>query len=119
MYLKKIKNYQFVNTLHLFRGDEVKSLLDLGYCWNYTFGLHFRESQSANPRMDSTRVFVLFLWLYTMILTIAYSSNLTAFLLVQKAPSSIQTLEDLYGSGLEVAGFAALDRDTSEVGYNN
>ncbi|KAK3874143.1 hypothetical protein Pcinc_020903 [Petrolisthes cinctipes] len=94
--------------------DEVKRLTELGYSWNFAFGLHFREPQDVNPRMDSTRVFVLFLWLYTMILTIVYSSNLTAFLLVQKPPTSIQTLDDLYESGLEVAGFGALITDTSE-----
>lgn len=53
--------------------------------------------------MDSTRIFVLFMWLYTMILTVIYSSNLTAFLLVTRAPSSIQTMEDIYQSGRELA----------------
>lgn len=53
--------------------------------------------------MDSTRIFVLFLWLYTMILTIAYSTNLTAFLLVQKPAASMETLKELSESGVEVA----------------
>lgn len=53
--------------------------------------------------MASTRIFVIFLWLYTMILTIAYSTNLTAFLLVRKSPAAIETIKDLYDSGLEVA----------------
>ena len=38
-----------------------------------------------------------------MILTIVYSGNLTAFLLVRRPPTSIETIEDLYRSGLEVA----------------
>ena len=38
-----------------------------------------------------------------MILTIAYSTNLTAFLLVRKTPKLIETIKDLYESGLEVA----------------
>lgn len=45
-----------------------------------------------------------FLWLYTMILTIAYCTNLTAFLLVNKLPSSIQTLVELADSSLDVVG---------------
>ncbi|KAK3874138.1 hypothetical protein Pcinc_020898 [Petrolisthes cinctipes] len=84
-------------------GDEKTSLAKLGYSWGYSSGCHFQEPQTAEPRMDSTRIFVLFLWLYTMILSIVYSTNLTAFLLVTKAPTSIQTMEELYQSGREVA----------------
>lgn len=50
-----------------------------------------------------------------MILTIAYSTNLTAFLLVQKPPPSIQTIEEIYQTGLEVAGIGALLKDGNEV----
>ncbi|KAK3876182.1 hypothetical protein Pcinc_019003 [Petrolisthes cinctipes] len=84
-------------------GDETTSLAKLGYSWGYSSGCHFQEPQTAEPRMDSTRIFVLFLWLYTMILSIVYSTNLTAFLLVTKTPTSIQTMEELYQSGREVA----------------
>ncbi|KAK4308272.1 hypothetical protein Pmani_020025 [Petrolisthes manimaculis] len=75
----------------------------LGSSWQYTFGMHFREPQIVEPRLNTTRVFVLFLWLYTMVLTLEYSSNLTAFLLVQKAPASLQTIREVHDSGLQVA----------------
>ncbi|KAK4308275.1 hypothetical protein Pmani_020028 [Petrolisthes manimaculis] len=88
-------------------GDETKYLAGLSASWHYSFGIHFREPQWSLPRMDNTRVFVLFLWLYTMILTIAYSTNLTAFLLVQKSPASIQTIDEVYDSGIQVAGIGA------------
>ncbi|KAK3874146.1 hypothetical protein Pcinc_020906 [Petrolisthes cinctipes] len=83
-------------------GDEVSSLAKLGFSWYYAFGLLIREPQVSVPRMDSTRVFVLFLWLYSMIITIAYSTNLTAFLLVQKAAASMETIKELYESGREL-----------------
>lgn len=50
------------------------------------------------------QVMVTFLWIYTIILTIAYSTNLIAFLLVSKSPNSIETVRELYDSGLKVAG---------------
>lgn len=53
--------------------------------------------------MDSTRIYVLFLWLYTMIITIVYSTNLTAFLLVQKPAASMETIRELYTSGREMS----------------
>ncbi|KAK4308279.1 hypothetical protein Pmani_020032 [Petrolisthes manimaculis] len=84
-------------------GDEATSLTEIGFSWYYAFGLHFCESQVVEPRMNSTRIFVLFLWLYTMILTIAYSTNLTAFLLVQKPAASMDTIKELYESGRELA----------------
>ncbi|KAK3874140.1 hypothetical protein Pcinc_020900 [Petrolisthes cinctipes] len=86
-------------------GDETTSLAKLGYSWGYSSGCHFQEPQTAEPRMDSTRIFVMFLWLYTMILSIVYSTNLTAFLLVTKTPTSIQTMEEIYQSGRELATF--------------
>ncbi|KAK4308273.1 hypothetical protein Pmani_020026 [Petrolisthes manimaculis] len=91
--------------------NEKSSLAQLGFSWFYSFGLHFREPQATGPCMDPTRVFVLFLWFYTMILTIAYSTNLTAFLLVQKPPHSIQTIEEIHQSDLEVAGLGAMLKD--------
>lgn len=101
-------------TYFSYSGDET-FLTGLSESWHYSFGLHFREPQCSLPRMDSTRVFVLFLWLYTMILTIAYSTNLTAFLLVQKPPASIQTIAEIFDSGLEVAGIGAPLNGTKEV----
>ncbi|XP_050724654.1 uncharacterized protein LOC127002632 [Eriocheir sinensis] len=60
--------------------------------------------------MASTRIFVTFLWLYTMVLTLGYSTNLTAFLMVPKAPAAIETIKDLYESGLEVAAIGDIYR---------
>ncbi|MPC35687.1 hypothetical protein E2C01_029116 [Portunus trituberculatus] len=76
--------------------------------WLYTFGLHLREAQVRLPRQPGTQVLVAFLWVYTMIVTIAYSTNLTAFLLVKKLPASIETLEQLSQSSLKVAGVGEL-----------
>ncbi|KAK4308281.1 hypothetical protein Pmani_020034 [Petrolisthes manimaculis] len=84
-------------------GDEATNLTEIGFSWYYAIGLHFREPQVVEARMNSTRIFVLFLWLYTMILTITYSTNLTAFLLVQKPAASMDTIKELYESGREMA----------------
>lgn len=86
-----------------YSGSEVANLGHFTFSWYYTFGLHFNEAQYASPSMTSTRIFVMLLWLYTMVLTIGYSTNLTAFLLVRKPPAAIETIKDLYDSGLEVA----------------
>ncbi|XP_063855229.1 glutamate receptor-like [Scylla paramamosain] len=85
-------------------GDEEASLQSLGVSWYYALGLHCCEAQEKIPRMQSTRVFVATLWIYTIILTIVYSTNLTAFLLVAKPPATIETIKDLHASGLEVSG---------------
>ncbi|KAK8390212.1 hypothetical protein O3P69_013056 [Scylla paramamosain] len=106
-------------------GDEEASLQSLGVSWYYALGLHCCEAQGKEqergggrgelekdksdwsekiPRMQSTRVFVATLWIYTIILTIVYSTNLTAFLLVAKPPATIETIKDLHASGLEVSG---------------
>ncbi|KAK8387406.1 hypothetical protein O3P69_018177 [Scylla paramamosain] len=99
-------------------GEEVPSFRWLGFSWYYAFGLHFCESQQFLPRMLSTRIFVAFLWMYCIILTIVYSGNLTAFLLVRRPPASIQTIEDLYNSGLEVAALADIIF-MSSIKYSN
>ncbi|KAG7161372.1 Ionotropic receptor 21a-like 12 [Homarus americanus] len=84
-------------------GGEVNILQHLTPAWQYAFGLHFRQAQASVPRSTSTQVVVTALWLYTIILTIVYSSNLTAFLLVRKQPPPMDTIIDLYHSGLELA----------------
>ncbi|KAK8385357.1 hypothetical protein O3P69_012292 [Scylla paramamosain] len=47
---------------------------------------------------------VAFMWLYVIIITTGYSSNLTAFLTVQRRPSSIETIRELYESKIPVVG---------------
>lgn len=79
----------------------------LQYACFYTFGVHFREPQVLAPQRNSTRVFVSFLWLYTMILTTAYCSNLTAFLTVTRQPQGVNTVRELHSSGMEVSGLGA------------
>ncbi|XP_071524374.1 ionotropic receptor 21a-like [Panulirus ornatus] len=85
-------------------GVEVKSLQTLSFSWYYALGLHCCEAQVTLPKMRSTRTYVSFLWLYTITLTIAYSTNLTAYLLVAKPPASMENIRDLHASGLEVSG---------------
>ncbi|XP_071518321.1 glutamate receptor U1-like [Panulirus ornatus] len=89
-------------------GGELRSLQSLSYSWYYAFGVHFCEAHDSLPRSASTQIFVLFLWLYTMILTMVYSNSLKAFLLVKKQPTMMETIQDLYESGLEVAGLTEL-----------
>ncbi|XP_071514593.1 ionotropic receptor 21a-like [Panulirus ornatus] len=75
---------------------------NLSFAWYYAFGLHFCESHEFLPRNPCTQIFVQFLWLYTMIMTISYTASLRSFLLVKKEPYMIQTIQELYESGLEV-----------------
>ncbi|XP_071514970.1 ionotropic receptor 21a-like [Panulirus ornatus] len=84
-------------------GEEIRSLQSLSFSWYYAFGMHFCEAHVSLPRMASTQILVMFLWLYTMILTIAYSSNLRAFLIVRKPPAMMETIKEVYESGLQVA----------------
>ncbi|XP_071544649.1 glutamate receptor U1-like isoform X2 [Panulirus ornatus] len=83
-------------------GQELVRLQTLTSTCYYTFAMHFSEPQIQVPQMTSTRVFVMFLWLYTMILTIAYSTNLTAFMVVSKQPATINTIKELHDSDLTV-----------------
>lgn len=76
----------------------------LSSSWLDTYRLHLRETQVRPPRRGSTQVFISFLWLYTIILTTAYCTNLIAFLLVNKLPASVQTIRELAESNLDVVG---------------
>ncbi|XP_050714211.1 ionotropic receptor 93a-like [Eriocheir sinensis] len=87
-----------------FSEDNTEVKASLASDWLGTFAFHLRETHPHPPTRGSTQVFVSFLWLYTMILTIAYGTNLTAFLLVNKLPASIQTLEELAESNFDVMG---------------
>ncbi|KAK8389518.1 hypothetical protein O3P69_008903 [Scylla paramamosain] len=48
------------------------------------------------------KVFVVFLWVHVIIVTVAYSANLTAFLTVERIPEGITSLKQLYDSKLFV-----------------
>ncbi|ROT74952.1 Variant Ionotropic Glutamate Receptor [Penaeus vannamei] len=80
----------------------------LVYACLYMVGVHFRESQRLLPRNPSTQVLVSFMWVYAIILTTAYSSNLTAFLTVTRQPDSIETIKELRHSSLNVLGVGPL-----------
>ncbi|XP_050722808.1 glutamate receptor ionotropic, delta-2-like isoform X2 [Eriocheir sinensis] len=102
--LHAFSGWQGARDSHEGKGDREM----LGSSWLYTVGLHLRVAQPHQPVRSGTQVFVAFLWLYTMILTIAYSTNLTAFLLVKKLPATIETLKQLAESDLKVAGVGEL-----------
>ncbi|XP_068201687.1 glutamate receptor ionotropic, kainate 2-like [Palaemon carinicauda] len=85
-------------------GGEVTVLQTLSSSWYYALGIHCCETQAVLPINKSTRIFVIILWLYAMTLTIAYSTNLMAFLTVSKPPASMETIRELHASGIEVAG---------------
>ncbi|XP_042213524.1 probable glutamate receptor [Homarus americanus] len=85
-------------------GEEMKSLQSLSFSCYYALGLHCCEAQVTLPQMKSTRVFIIFLWLYTITITIAYSTNLTAFLMVSKSPATMETIKELHASRKQVSG---------------
>ncbi|XP_045619614.2 ionotropic receptor 21a [Procambarus clarkii] len=92
-------------------GKELGSLRTLSGSWIYSVGMHLMKSQAHLPLTITTQVFVTFLWLYTTILTIAYCTNLTAFLLVSKPPRAVETIKELYDSDLKVAGMGEFYKD--------
>ncbi|XP_042228916.1 ionotropic receptor 93a-like isoform X1 [Homarus americanus] len=86
-----------------FRGEKMANS-SLAYTSLYTAGMHFRSTQLQVPTSSSLQVLVVFLWLYIIILTTGYSSNLTAFLTVDRTPPGINTIKELYHSSLTVYG---------------
>lgn len=70
----------------------------------YYWGVLLRVSQARVPVRPSTQIFVAFLWICSVILTVGYSSNLTAFLTVSRTPSGVETFSQLYASRQEVIG---------------
>ncbi|XP_050740074.1 ionotropic receptor 93a-like [Eriocheir sinensis] len=70
----------------------------------HILGLHFRIPQTRVPAGTTPRVLVAFLWLYVIIITTGYSSNLTAFLTVQRSPAGVETIKELYESKMTVLG---------------
>ncbi|KAK3881200.1 hypothetical protein Pcinc_014330, partial [Petrolisthes cinctipes] len=85
-------------------GGETINLQSMMYVWIYSVGMHCREPQALMPRRHTTRLLVSFLWLYTIIITVAYSSNLTAFLTVTRQPQGMETVRELHASKMEVSG---------------
>ena len=79
-------------------------LQSLSYACFYASGMHFREPQQLMPQGHNTRIFICFLWIYVIIVTTAYSSNLTAFLTVTHRPQGINTIKSLHATHMEVSG---------------
>ena len=50
------------------------------------------------------QIVVAFLWIYGIIITTAYSSNLTAFLTVKRLPRAFDTIRGIRESGLQLGG---------------
>lgn len=73
----------------------------------YASRMHFRDSFLLLPRRHNTRIFICFLWVYVIIITTAYSSNLTAFLTVTHHPQGINTIRALYSTRMEVSGLGS------------
>ncbi|XP_068250104.1 ionotropic receptor 21a-like [Palaemon carinicauda] len=67
--------------------------------------IHFEHPLGILPNNQSTRIFTIFLLLYSIIITTGYKANLTAFLTVTREPKSIETAEELYKSGIPVKSF--------------
>ncbi|XP_069938725.1 glutamate receptor ionotropic, delta-1 isoform X3 [Cherax quadricarinatus] len=87
-----------------YRNGEILHLQQVGYCYMYTFGLHIQRALPSLPRSSPTRILLGALWLYALILTLAYCTNLTAYLIVAKTPASMDTVRQLKASGVDVAG---------------
>ncbi|XP_047481622.1 ionotropic receptor 93a-like [Penaeus chinensis] len=85
-------------------GEEMAGLKTLSSSSLYYWGILLRISQARVPVQPSTQILVAFLWICSVILTVGYSSNLTAFLTVSRTPSGIETFSQLYGSRQEVIG---------------
>ncbi|XP_064101116.1 ionotropic receptor 93a-like [Macrobrachium nipponense] len=54
------------------------------------------------PLGTPTQIYMIFLGLYVTVLTTCYSGNLTAFLTVERPRATIETVRELYSSGLDV-----------------
>ncbi|ROT80567.1 Variant Ionotropic Glutamate Receptor [Penaeus vannamei] len=82
------------------RGESFRRLDDSFLC---AWGIQLREPQTFFPSCTSTRILLASMWLSSVILTIAYSSHLTAFLTIARRPPVLQTFKELYEANIEVA----------------
>nr|XP_053629720.1 ionotropic receptor 21a-like [Cherax quadricarinatus] len=89
-------------------GEDIPELRTLSSGFTYSFATLLGKSAVRDPKPVSAHLLVLSLWLYGMIVTIAYSTNLTAFLLVSRRPYSMETFKELHDSGLRVFGLGDL-----------
>lgn len=82
------------------RGESFRSLADSYLC---AWGIQLREPHTFYPVCTSTRIFVASMWFSSVILTVAYSSHLTAFLTIRRRPAVPETFKDLYEGNIDVA----------------
>ncbi|XP_064101712.1 uncharacterized protein LOC135212196 [Macrobrachium nipponense] len=75
----------------------------LSYSFYNVLGMHL-NAQQPTPHTTVTKIYIGFLSVYCMLITIAYSTNLTAFLTVKKIPRGIETIAELPHSGMHVIG---------------
>ncbi|XP_066983221.1 ionotropic receptor 21a-like [Macrobrachium rosenbergii] len=66
-------------------------------------GMHL-NAQHPTQYSTTMRIYIGFLSVYCMLITIAYSTNLTAFLTVEKIPRGIETIAELPDCGMHVIG---------------
>ncbi|XP_068250105.1 probable glutamate receptor [Palaemon carinicauda] len=78
------------------------SILSSSLC---TIGIHFSHPMAVMPKRPSSQIFIAFLLIYSLILSIGYRSNLTSFLTIARTPKKIETFKDLYDSGFSIKGF--------------
>ncbi|XP_068200636.1 ionotropic receptor 93a-like [Palaemon carinicauda] len=98
--------------------EEVKSLKTFPVAFMYTLGVHLREPQAQFPRRGATRMWIMFLSLYGIILTTVYSSNLTAFLTIERPQPCIETIQELHASGRSVIGIGCYFKVSFEESTN-
>lgn len=100
-------------------GDNgLKDLGSLSSALFFTVSLHLQHPHPTLPRHSSSRVMVVFLLLYTLILSKSYSCNLTAFLTVSRQPTGIETIQELYESRLSLFESSYFIRDSLAVSPN-
>ncbi|XP_042232939.1 glutamate receptor ionotropic, delta-2-like [Homarus americanus] len=98
--------------------EEIMSLLTMGSSTLYTWGIHLRVSQVRVPKGTATQLLVLTLWVYAIILTTGYCSNLTAFLTVVRAPPSIDSIRELHASDLKILGIGTFIKLSMAISEN-
>ncbi|KAG7168337.1 Ionotropic receptor 21a-like 2, partial [Homarus americanus] len=98
--------------------EESRALHSFAYSCLYAYGLHFSEAQANLPHRRSTQLFVCFLWMYTIIIVTGYRSNLTAYLTVARQPPTVNTVRELYASGLQIAGIGHFFGSALEASSN-
>ncbi|XP_068223246.1 ionotropic receptor 21a-like [Palaemon carinicauda] len=84
------------------RGYERSNLQSVIFSTFYAVGAHFRHPNHLLPTHASSRIFVASLWIYAILLTTGYSSNLTAFLTISRQPSSMETFKELFESRRQI-----------------